>query len=164
MKGIKSLTASVVLTLAVVAGSSLAVAAAVQHEQRFLNVEDLIWQQAPPALPPGAKVTILYGNPFHRGPFVIRMETTAGYVIPPHYHSMPENLTVLSGTLYIGDGDVVNEAKAHALKAGGYHYLPARSHHYAFSKEPAVVQLHGNGPFDIIYLNPKDDPRKKSMQ
>ena len=47
---------------------------------------------------------------------------------------------------------------AHALKAGGYHYLPAKMHHYAFTKGATVVQVSGDGPFDINYLDPKDDP------
>ena len=45
-----------------------------------------------------------------------------------------------------------------AAKAGGFHYLPAKMHHYAFSKSPTVIQISGEGPFDINYLNPKDDP------
>jgi len=31
-------------------------------------------------------------------------------------------------------------------------------HHYAFSKSPTVIQISGEGPFDITYLNPRDDP------
>jgi hypothetical protein len=33
-------------------------------------------------------------------------------------------------------------------------------HHFAFSKAPSVVQLNGEGPFDITYINPSDDPQK----
>jgi hypothetical protein len=51
--------------------------------------------------------------------------------------------------------------KAIALPAGGFHYLPAKAHHYAFSKGQTVVQINGNGPFDITYLNAADDPQKK---
>ena len=49
---------------------------------------------------------------------------------------------------------------AHQLKAGAYHHLPAKTHHYAYSKGPAVVQINGMGPFDITYVDPKDDPSK----
>ena len=46
------------------------------------------------------------------------------------------------------------------MKAGGYHHLPAKVHHYAYSKGPVVVQINGMGPFDITYINPADDPSK----
>ena len=74
---------------------------------------------------------------------------------------LDEQLTVISGTFYLGLGDSVDAKKATGLPAGGFHYLPAKQHHYAFSKGPAVVQVSGNGPFDITYLNPADDPQKK---
>jgi hypothetical protein len=31
--------------------------------------------------------------------------------------------------------------------------------HYAWCEEESVIS--GNGPFDIIYANPKDDPRRQ---
>jgi hypothetical protein len=49
---------------------------------------------------------------------------------------------------------------AHAMKAGAYHHLPAKTHHYAFSKGATVVQINGQGPFDIAYIDPDDDPSK----
>jgi hypothetical protein len=33
--------------------------------------------------------------------------------------------------------------------------------HYAFAEVEAVVQINGVGPFDIVYVDPSDDPRKK---
>ena len=38
--------------------------------------------------------------------------------------------------------------------------LPAHMHHQASSKGGAVVQVQAMGPFEIIYIDPKDDPRK----
>lgn len=55
----------------------------------------------------------------------------------------------------------MDASKEHALKAGGYHFLPGKAHHYAFAKSATVVQIHGTGPFDINYLDPNDDPQKK---
>jgi hypothetical protein len=60
--------------------------------------------------------------------------------------------------LYVGMGDTWDQSHAHALSAGGYHYLPAKAHHYAFTKVATVVQVNGEGPFDIVYLNPADNP------
>jgi len=29
-----------------------------------------------------------------------------------------------------------------------------------FTKSPTIVQVHLEGPFDIVYVNPADDPSK----
>lgn len=125
----------------------------------FLNADDMHWQNPPPGLPAGAKVSVLLGDPSQPGPFVVRISTSGEYVIKPHYHSRAETLTVLYGTLFMGTGAEFDPAGAHSIYVGGFHYLPAESHHFAFTKTPTVIELHGEGPFDIIYLNPADDPR-----
>jgi len=129
-------------------------------DQSFLSAKDIKWADAPPSLPKGAKVAVLRGDPGKSGPFVIRLSAPAGYKVPPHWHSQDENLTVLSGTLYLGAGDKVEPGKAHALGAGGVHFLPGKAHHYAFARVRTVIQVNGNGPFDVTYINPDDDPQK----
>ena len=42
--------------------------------------------------------------------------------------------------------------------------MPARMHHFAWVKEETTIQLHGIGPWDIVYVNSADDPRGKSNQ
>jgi len=126
----------------------------------YMNPTDLKWGDAPPNLPKGAKIAVLSGDPGKPGPFVGRLMVPANYKIPPHYHSTDEDLTVVSGTLYFAEGDKMETKGAHAIKAGGFHHLPAKTHHYAFSKAPTVVQINANGPFDIVYINPDDDPSK----
>lgn len=125
----------------------------------FINANEIKWGDAPPALPRGAKIAVLYGDPGKPGPFVIRLKTPAGYKIPPHWHSQAENLTVISGTFYLGSGDKSDSTHAHAMKSGGYHFLPANAHHYAFAKAPAIVQVNGEGPFDVTYVDAGEDPR-----
>jgi hypothetical protein len=34
-------------------------------------------------------------------------------------------------------------------------------HHFLWTKEEAITQVHGVGPWAINYVNPADDPRKK---
>jgi hypothetical protein len=123
-----------------------------------LNKDDMKWGDAPPVLPKGAKLAVLRGDPGKPGPFTLRLNAPANYKIAPHWHSQAEDLTIISGALYLGMGDKMDAKAAHALKAGGFHYLPAKMHHYAFSKSPTVIQISGEGPFDINYLNPNDDP------
>ena len=33
--------------------------------------------------------------------------------------------------------------------------------HYAWAEGETVVQINGMGPFDVVYINPADDPRKQ---
>jgi hypothetical protein len=126
----------------------------------FVNVKDTKWGDAPPTLPKGAKLAVLSGDPGKPAPFTMRLMMPANYNLPPHWHTQDENLTIVSGAFYIGMGDKTDKAKAHALTTGGFHFLPGKAHHYAFTKAATVVQVHGTGPFDINYLDPADDPLK----
>jgi hypothetical protein len=116
---------------------------------------------APPTLPAGAQLAVLHGDPAKKGPFTIRLKVPDGYKIAPHWHGNDEELTILSGTFMLAMGDKPGE-NVHSLTAGGYHFLPAKMHHSASTKGETVVQVHGNGPFDVHYLNPADDPSKKA--
>jgi mannose-6-phosphate isomerase-like protein (cupin superfamily) len=132
---------------------------AMKVEALFINAADIQWGDAPPVLPKGAQIAVLYGNPFKKGPYALRLKMPDGYKIPPHWHTLDEQLTILSGTftLHMGDG---MDSPAHTLEAGGYHFLPAKMHHAAEVKGETILQLNGMGPFDIHYLNPADDPSK----
>jgi hypothetical protein len=144
--------------LFIAAALSLAWPAQAMDDDVFMNSGDIKWGDAPPVLPAGAKLAVLRGDPGKPGPYTLRLSMPANYRIAPHWHTQAENLTVISGTLYLGMGDKAAAKGAHALKAGGYHFLPGKAHHYAFSKGAAVVQVSGDGPFDINYINPKDNP------
>jgi hypothetical protein len=130
-------------------------------EPVFMNRSEVKWVDGPPSLPKGAKIAVLFGDPGKPGPFTMRAQMPANYKIAPHFHSQAEQLTVLSGALFLGMADKMDTAHAHALNVGGYHYLPAKAHHYAYTKKATVIQITGEGPFDIQYLNPADDPEKK---
>ena len=146
------------------AATLTATARAAETDSRvFLNANAVKWEQAPALLPQGAKVAVLFGRPDDPGPFTLRVSAPAHYKIPPHWHSKAESLTVISGTLYLGAGDTMDPAVAVALKEGGYHYLPARAHLYAMMKTPTVIQISGEGPFDVNYLDPRDDPQAAAI-
>jgi hypothetical protein len=38
--------------------------------------------------------------------------------------------------------------------------MPKDMNHYVSSRTGAIVQITSHGPFEVIYANPKDDPRK----
>ena len=140
---------------------ALASTGALAEEASMMTPRDIKWMDAPPVLPKGAKIAVLMGDPFKPGPYVIRLKAPPGYRIAPHWHTQPEELTVISGTFYLGVGDEAKSKDAHALSAGSFHYLPAQQHHFAFTRGSAVLQINAMGPFDINYLNAADNPQKK---
>lgn len=119
----------------------------------------LKWGPPPPGLPPGARLAVVAGNPAGDGPYVVRAKLPTGYKIPPHTHPTDENVTILSGTFYIGMGDKFDPKKGEALKAGGFFNAQKGMVHYGWTTSPTLIQVHGMGPFVINYVNPADDPR-----
>ena len=134
-------------------------------DMRLYPAASIEWKAGPAALPPGAKMAVLEGDPTREGPFVVRFQFPEGYHIPPHTHPKPERVTVISGTLYLATGEALNRASAKELPAGSFGYWPAGMKHAAWSGGETVIQLHGVGPWQINYVNPADDPRnaKKSQ-
>jgi quercetin dioxygenase-like cupin family protein len=127
----------------------------------LVRPDDIKWGPPPPGLPPGAQAAVLTGDPGKAENFVIRIKLPDGYRVAPHWHSVDENITVLSGTLMVGNGDTMDAAAMEEAPAGSYWHMPARMHHSAQAKGETMIQIHGMGPFDITYINPTDDPRQK---
>jgi quercetin dioxygenase-like cupin family protein len=121
--------------------------------------EAVVWGPAPPALPPGAQMAILSGDPRQPGSFTVRVKIPAGYAIPPHWHPTAEHLTILSGEASVGMGDAINEAAMQTMKAGAFAVMAPEMRHYLRAKVETTVQVHGTGPFTVTYVNPRDDPR-----
>lgn len=46
--------------------------AAYPQETSFINQSDMKWEGAPPSLPKGGKLAVLFGDPSKDGPFSIR--------------------------------------------------------------------------------------------
>ena len=126
-----------------------------------VNAKDLKWGPAPNVFPKGAQIAVVSGDPFKDGPYVLRLKIPRGYKIAPHNHPTTENVTVLSGNFHIGMGDRFDEKKALELNAGGYGEAPAKMNHYGWVTSNTVLQVHGQGPFAITYVDPADDPSKK---
>lgn len=128
------------------------------EDSGVLTPGTLDWQPAPPALPAGAEIAALEGDPF-AGPFTLRLRLPAGYQFPAHTHSLTENVTVISGAVHVGIGAELDRSRATRVPAGGFLSIPAGSAHYAWVEEPTVIQIHATTPFDIEYLDPDEDPR-----
>jgi hypothetical protein len=112
-------------------------------------------------LPPGAQVAVLEGDPTKEGFFTMRLKMPDGYRVPPHWHSMPERVTVLSGTLNLGTGPNFDPKATKVLPAGTYSSMPPAMTHFGWTSGETVLQLTTMGPWTITYVNPADDPRLK---
>lgn len=128
------------------------------------SAKEVNWSAPPPAFPPGAKFAVIAGDPATTGLVTVRFEMPAGYKIPPHFHPTDEHVTVLKGSFSLGMGDVIDKAHALTLSPGGYAVAMANMHHYAYTTTGATIQVHMQGPFAIIYVNPADDSSKKGAQ
>jgi len=142
--------------------SSAAAAKSAAGEPNIQAADSLEWADAPPGLPAGGKLTVLDGDPGKRGSFIARLKMPADYKIMPHTHPAAERVTVISGTLYVGTGDTLDENAGRKLSAGDFIVIPKGSKHSAWTAtEEAVIQIQSEGPFDVYYTNTADDPRKQ---
>jgi quercetin dioxygenase-like cupin family protein len=117
------------------------------------------WKEGPASLPKGAQMMVLEGDPAQPGPFTLRFKFPAGFQIQPHWHTQTEHATVLAGTILLGMGDRFDRAAMRPMAAGSFGYWPAGTRHFAWTETETILQLHGQGPWTIQYVNPADDPR-----
>ena len=118
----------------------------------------LKWDAAPAALPSGAQMAVVSGDPGKKGMFVVELKMPADYAVPPHWHPTNETVKVLSGKLHYGMTDKLMTS-AKTLNPGHSVTMTAKMHHWVHAPGPATVQVSGMGPFAITYVDPKDDPR-----
>jgi hypothetical protein len=70
-------------------------------------------------------------------------------------------VTVISGKFSLGMGDKLDPKKSMLLSAGGFAEAPAKMNHHGWTTGETIVQVHGQGPFAITYVDQADDPSKK---
>jgi len=123
-----------------------------------LQGADIKWGPAPPAFERGAQFAVLSGDPGKPGPFVIRIQAPAGYKVANHFHPTDEQVTLIDGdaTVQMDDG-----AQTQTFSGGAFVLLPAQMHHAVATKGGMTVQVSAMGPFELTYVDPKDDPRKR---
>ena len=132
------------------------------ERQHIVTPEDVVWQPGPPTLPPGAKYFLVEGHPQKTGPIIMRILLPEGYIIPAHSHPGAERSTVLSGTYNMGTGSTFDKSKCKKMPAGSIAIMPAGGiPHFGWASEETIVQVHIEGPLQINYVNPDDDPRIK---
>ena len=81
-----------------------------------INASQLKWGPAPDALPKGAQIAVLSGDPSKDGPYVVRLRLPSGYKVPAHNHPTTEMVTVLNGKFNLGMGDKLDQQLLQAFR------------------------------------------------
>ena len=123
----------------------------------FYAADKIEWKQGPKSIPAGAKAAMLEGDATKEGSFVMRIKLPDGYMVPLHTHPKTERLTVISGTF-----NIEMDGKTTKMPAGTFGFWAAGMKHKVWATGETVVQLHGVGPWQINYVDPKDDPRNRT--
>jgi quercetin dioxygenase-like cupin family protein len=127
----------------------------------MMTPSQLQWKDAA-GLPPGTQVTVIEGPMNEAVPFTVRIKFPAGAGVPPHWHPAIEHVTVISGVFNAGLGEKLDISNTTALPVGSIAIMQPKTIHFGMFNEETILQVHGIGPWEIHYINPGDDPRKKT--
>jgi quercetin dioxygenase-like cupin family protein len=115
--------------------------------------DQIKWTALPPDVTSGATWMLLVGpldKPVH---YTLRVHLEKGGMVTPHTHPDARYVTVLSGEVYAGMGDTVNEATSKRYPAGSFFVVPPGHVHYSWAKDGEVTyQESGIGPTSNAYL------------
>ena len=126
-------------------GLALASTAAEAPSPKVVLPERLTFT-TPPTIPDLRSAYVL-GAESEPGTYVIRVRLKAGGRVAVHTHPDTRYSTVLSGTLYVGFGEVADDARVTAVPAGAVYVAPANVPHFLWAKDGEVVyQEAGIGP------------------
>jgi mannose-6-phosphate isomerase-like protein (cupin superfamily) len=124
-----------------------------------IRPSEILWTDQP-ALAKGAKFAVLLGDLTKPGRYVFRLQAPAGHRAMPHTHPEDRVYTVLSGTFFLGFGEGYIESRLEEYPVGSVVLVRAGRHHFQLAKTgDYVVQIEGEGPTAVEYVNPRDDPR-----
>jgi len=123
------------------------------QEARIHTPDRIAWQEGPESLPPGTRIAVLTGDPTKEGPFTMRAEMPANLTIRTHTHHSDEHVTIISGTAYLIQGREAAGGNETELPPGSFFVMPPGvEHSFRTGDEPVVLQLHGQGPWGIEYV------------
>ncbi len=107
-----------------------------------------------------ARIAVIEGDPSQAEPFTLRLRLPANYDVAPHTHPAYERVTVLSGTFHFAHGEEFDRDATTALPVGGLAIMAPGEPMFGYTEEETEIQLHGQGPWGIEYIDPEDDPRR----
>ncbi len=149
---LRPLAVAVLLTcLTMVGGMLSGIPAGVAREVQPIDPGQARWLH-PPTMP-GVSGAWLLGDEAEEGLYQFRVRLEPGARIPPHTHPDTRNTTVLSGTLWVGFGESVDEDAMFPVPAGSLYVAPANRPHYLWARDGAVeYQENGLGPSATLPL------------
>jgi hypothetical protein len=75
----------------------------------------------------------------------------------PHWNlSTPDSIQWREGPPSMLPG-----AKMAILEGGTYSAMPPKMTHFAWMEGETILQLSSIGPWEVVYVNPADDPRRR---
>jgi hypothetical protein len=123
----------------------------------IVTPDQLVWKP----LIPGVEMAVVFGDPDKKGGlYVIRIRSKGEVKVPPHWHVTDEHITVLEGSFWIAHGERFDARKLQELKVGVHAMMPAEVRHFGLHKAGNVVEVFGEAPFVVNFVNPEDDPRR----
>ncbi|WP_355660452.1 cupin domain-containing protein [Halomonas salifodinae] len=123
------------------------------------HAENLSWGPVA-SMGEGAEIAVIEGAMSEPAPFTIRLRLADGYEIRPHVHPAYERVTVLQGTVHFAHGETFDRAATTALRPGDLAIMAPGVPMFGYAEGESIIQLHGEGPWGIEYLDPADDPRQ----
>lgn len=126
-------------------------------EMVALQPADLTWSDL--GLVPGVQIAVLSGDPSQPGHYVLRLKFPPDTRMPAHWHPRVEYATILSGTLMLAMGEEEIAEDLQAYPAGSFLVAPPRMAHYGRSVDEVIFELSGPGPYEVVFVDPADDPR-----
>jgi hypothetical protein len=118
-----------------------------------LSPNEMIKWGNPKTLPVGAHDYVLHGNPETKSIYTVRLKLPANYKIPPYFQSATSYTTVISGSYHIGMGSKFDETKGKLISKGGFIIIPEKITVYAWTTEPTIIQINGEGPLKVTTLD-----------
>lgn len=109
--------------------------------------ESLEWGPCPEFFPAGCQIAVIHGDPAKPNVDIF-FKIPGKYDLPAHWHTSPERMTLLSGSLNVNyRGQPPTE-----LKTGMYAYGPAKAVHdgRCVSDEPCVLFIAFEDPLDAV--------------
>lgn len=136
---------------AVLVWAHMAAGQAPERQIRSVELHKLPLQDIPSL--PGIGNTFIQGTFDKPGLYAAYSRMAEGSRFPPHSHPDVRFTVVTSGTMYLGEGEVFDEARLVAYPVGTAAITPANTAHYMFAKDGDVWVLEiGAGPSGATFL------------
>jgi quercetin dioxygenase-like cupin family protein len=112
-----------------------------------IDDQRLVWGPCPTFIPKGCEIVVLHGDMGDENADIF-FKVPADFKIPHHWHTSPERMVLISGTMKV----TYDDQKTETLHAGDYAYGPAKRPHFAYCEKgtPCVLFIAFENPVDAF--------------